>query len=709
MQVHGRFHPHPRGFGFVDFDGPVRLPGVDDAQVEVDSAFVPPDLAGGWIADDRVAAEVEADDRDRATVTSLALRRRPRRFVVGRVATFAGQTWILPDARLGSGRLAVSASLDERLVRVDDRQVVVTITEGPEGAAMAQALVAGPTPAGAPAAIRARAVTIAHGGVSPEAIEPGPAAVGLPVAETVGNALRALGRMAGGRPGLAADLEAHGPIPGRDLEGFDRREEVTVTIDDDASRDLDDALVAAWDGEPDSPVHVAVHIADAASAVGVDSPADRYARTMATTTYFAVGGAAPMLDPALSEDALSLLPGVDRSVLSVDFLVQPDGSLRDVAVNLGIINVTARLSYAAVAAFRESLDVADLVAGAHGPNGASPDDATAVAAGVVALSEAARRLGVERDARDSLDGLFMPAQLEAAIVDGKIRAVDADPHPRAQQVVERLMVATNELVAKWALDHDVPVLFRTHLGFDPERVDAVRAAGAAAGVDLSDPPTPSAVVGAVARLRGEGATERADLLATAAAGAVARATMSAEPSGHEGLDAAAYTQFTSPIRRYGDLVVHRQVRAALAGERPPHAMDELAPLAAWLDVRGGAAGHAQALERASLWSVLVERRTLDWPVTAVVTGLTGNGAKVRLPMAGIGGFIQAKRLLDDGTSLDVAADGTRTGDGALVLGQRIPVVLDRLDALGRPDFKPARDWQPSPRAAAAEPVAEPAS
>lgn len=694
MQVHGTYSPHPRGFGFVDFDEDVSLDAPDGTTVTDDSGFVPPDLANGWIADDRVTATVELDDQRRVNVTALSLRTRVRKFVVGRVSTFAGSTWVLPDARLGSGRLPVSATLAEQLVRVDDRQVVVTTTEADDGTATARALVAGPTPAPAPAAIRARAVTIAHGGVAPQAIEPGPAAVGLPVAETVGNALRALGRMAAGQPGLAQGLDADGPIPGRDMAGFDRREEVAVTIDDDETRDLDDALVASWDGSDDSPVQVAVHIADAASAVGIDSEADRYATTMATTTYFAVGGNAPMLDPALSEDALSLLPGRDRSVLSVDFAVAPDGTLGDVAVNLGVIRVRARLSYAAVAAFRESLDEDDLVVGAHGPNGAVPEDAPEVAGCVVALAEAARRLGAERDARDTIDGLFVPAQLEAAIVDGKIRAVDADPHPRAQQVVERLMVATNEVVAQWSLDHEVPLLYRTHLGFDPDRVAAVTSAAATASVDLPDPPTPSATVAAVERLRREGHPVRADLLATAAAGAVARASTSATPDGHEGLDINAYTQFTSPIRRCTDLVVHRQVRAALAGQDLPYDRERLAALAGWLDLRAGAAGHAQALERNSLWSVLLERGAIDWPATAIVTGLTGRGARVRLPMAGISGFIPTNRIDDDRRSLDVASDGTRTKDNALVLGQRIPVELDRIDPLGRPDFRPDSTWKP---------------
>jgi len=687
VQVSGRFSPHPRGFGFVDFDAEVAVPGPEGVRVTADSGFVPPELCQRWLADDRVTATVEVDDRERINVTALELVARPRRFLVGTVATFAGDVTVVPDPRLGSGRVPVAASMVASLTRVDSRQVVVMVGADDDGRARATNLVAGPTPPGAPAAIRARAITIAHGAVAPDVLDPGPADVGLSPAEALGTALRAQGQLASGRPGLAAGLDVEGEIPGRDLGGLDWRESVAVTIDDDRALDLDDALSAGWDGSPDSPVDLFVHIADPAGVVGIGSPADRYALTMGTTTYLAVGGNAPMLDPALSEDLVSLLPGQERGALTVSCQVSPDGGLSDVAVALSVIRSTARLSYAAVDAFLDGVDQRDLLAGAHGPSGASEEHLEPVAATVAALAEAARRLGVERDARDTMESLFEPATLEAAIVDGKIRAIPADPHPAAQQVVERLMVAANESVAGWAVEHDVPLLFRSHLGFDPERLARLRVAAEAAGVELPEPLQPADVLDAVARLRAAERGADADLLATAAAGAVARAHTSAEPSGHSGLASAAYTQFTSPIRRATDLVVHRQIRAALAEEPLPYGRKRLAALAGWLDARAGAAGHAQALERNALWAVLLDRGAVTWPATAVVTGLSSNGARIRIPAAGVSGMVPANRFDGDQRSLSVAGDGTETTDGAVRLGQRLSVRLDRLDALGRPDFR----------------------
>jgi hypothetical protein len=117
---------------------------------------------------------------------------------------------------------------------------------------------------------------------------------------------RLVGLLASGGRGAAAGLDTAGFIPGAQAPWVDRRDEPCVTVDSPSTRDLDDAVGAAWDGADDGPVHVVVHIADVGRAIGVDSPADRYARVAGATAYLAVGDNAPMLDPALSEDTLSL-------------------------------------------------------------------------------------------------------------------------------------------------------------------------------------------------------------------------------------------------------------------------------------------------------------------------------------------------------------------------------------------------------------------
>jgi ribonuclease R len=695
VQVTGRFQPHPRGFGFVDLDAPA-VAGPDGR--EVDSLFVPPDLARGWLAGDVVTAVAEADDQNRMNAVQLALVTRPRRFVVGRVATFAGRTMVRLDPRIGSGQLDVADTLAPKLARADGRQVVATVTSGPDGTAVCGALVTGPEPDSAPSALRARAVVIAHGGATPDSIPGGPEAAGLPATEVLGFALRATGHLAAGNPGLAAGLAADvGPVPGVELPLHDRRDHVAITIDADTTRDLDDAVSASWNGQPDHPVEIAVHIADVAGTVGIGSPADHYAATMATTTYFVAGGNAPMLDPALSEGELSLLPNEPRRVVTVWLSVAPDGSVSEPTIETAWIEPAARLSYAAVDAYLGTTDPHDLALGAHGPHGAVVGVLKDVTATLDAVIEASRRLGVERDGRDTLDTLFSDAVLEAAVVDGKIRAVPADPHPAAQRVVERMMVAANEAVAGWAAQRDLPLLYRHHVGFDPDRLHRLHAAAASVGADLTpadgEELDPADVLRLVDRLTAEGRDAAAAVVATAATGVVARASYSAEPARHGGLAAGLYTHFTSPIRRYADLIVHRQVRAALADEPLPYDRDQLARLGTWLDARAGAAGYAQALERNALWAVLLQRTAVTWPAEAIVTGLSPAGLRVRLVEPGIMGFVAAGKALGaaprDRAALELDEHEIATVDGRFRLGQRLAVRLDRVDDLGRAELVPA--------------------
>lgn len=697
MQVTGRFTPHPRGFGFVEArlttaGTPPVVVDDDGATHRVESAFVPPDVARGWIADDTVTATLSIDEQGRINVTGMALVSRQRRFVVGEVQPFAGRMVLQPDARLGHGELQMSEEMSTRLLRAEGKQIVATLT--PTGRAACAALVAGPLPSFSPSAVRSRAVVIAHGGATPDSIPGGPEAVDLPLAETNTNVLRATGRMAAGQAGLSAGLSPdEGPVPGPLAELVDRRGETQVTIDSDVSRDLDDALSGAWSGKAADPVLVTVHIADVAGTVGIGSPADRYARTMAATAYFTAGPNAAMIDPALSEGDLSLLPDQDRRALTVQMLIAPDGSVSGTQIDLSWIRPAARLSYAAVEAYLADPGPLPLAKGAHGPNGAPPEALPHVAVAMMALVEAARRLGAERDARDTLEDLFTDAQLEAAVIDGKIRAIPADPHPEAQRIVERLMVAANEAVAAWAAARDLPLLYRSHVGFDAERLPRLLAAAEAIGEPFEQTPSPADLVATVERLQAAGRDDEAAALATVATGVVARAGYTAVPSAHDALGSGFYTHFTSPLRRYADLVVHRQVRAAIANEEPPYTAEQLGRLAVWLDARGGAAGHAQALERNALWAVLLDRKAVSWPTPGTIVGISKAGLRVRLTVPGLVGFMSAARALGvppkQKAALELDERELATVDGQYSLGASIKVRLDRLDELGRPDLKPA--------------------
>lgn len=703
MSVRARFRPHQRGFGFltpVTSDGltPTTVTAQDPTgtSVTLDSIFVPPAQARGLIADDLVEVEFTVADDGRAAADQVTPVSRARKILVGTVQHGAGGLILEPDSQLGTGWVTLEPSLGEKLKMSLGRQIVVLVADDEDGNPIARALVAGPHVVGSPDAIRARAVVVALGRAAPELIPGGPAAAGLDPAKAATDHIRMMGRLAGGGRGAAMGLETDGPIPGALIEPTDRRAEACVSVDSASTRDVDDAVTASWDGSPDDPVEIAVHIADVAGVVGVGSPADIYARTAASTAYLAVGANAPMLDPALSEDSLSLLPNEVRRSLSVRFGVLPDGSVDVHTVEVAWIQSDAKLTYAAVESW---------LSGDDGPLTDEAGQRTpAVAALLGAVREASRRLGVERDARTTLGDLFDQAEVEPCLVDGKLAVCDAEPHAAAYRLIERLMVAANEAIAGWLVTKDVPALYRAHVGLDTERHARLAAAVELAGAEV---PALKAeenvdadelvgqILAEVERLDAEGRQRDRDLLVAAATTSTARAAYDPDPSHHQGLGAGAYCHFTSPIRRYADLVVHRQVRAALADETPPHGAQELSRLATWLDARAGALNHVGAFERGDLWARLLDRGFIEGAEPATVTGITNAGLKIRLPRLGLSGFVMAERALglpagERGT-LDVDEHGLDTTSGPWRVGSQIQVRCTGLDQSGRPKFSVVDD------------------
>ena len=354
----------------------------------------------------------------------------------------------------------------------------------------------------------------------------------------------------------AADAAEASERPRRDLT-----ELPTFTIDPASARDFDDAISARREEDG---VRIWIHIADVAAHVRSGSPLDLEARRRANSTYVP-GAVEPMLPRALSEDACSLAPDVERLAVTAEIELSPAGHPVAACFYRSRIRSDARLDY----------DQLDLV---FAGRGGAPGE---VAEPLMVARDAAAMLGEHRGAT-SLDVESFEPEFR---FDGKGDVVGARSvaQTESHRLIERLMILANEQVAQLLERKRVPTVYRVHAQPDPGRIERLVEQLQALGV-----PTPPLRQGLAPGQAGEVAAEASRLVLEEAARrghgreaytslvlrSLMQASYSDRNSGHAGLGSPAYCHFTSPIRRYPDLLVHRALLATLGeGEEAPRAAE----------------------------------------------------------------------------------------------------------------------------------------
>ena len=599
----GVFRPHVRGFGFIDLDEPVTAPDGTN----VTSCFVPPPLAKGLLADDRVDVTYQIDPDGRGTASAVVLRARVRTEVFGVVE----EGLVLRiDPHLGSGRWVLEG-------RVEDLPTGVAVLADITGPGTADPSDEWEDPTAADALLER--IRVRH-------------RIPLDYPEPV-------------LAEVAAFTARKGKVVRRDLRAL-----TTFTIDSPSSRDLDDAL-SVYPADADGGIRVCVHIADVAAHVRPGTAVDAEARRAATSVYLP-GWTRPMLPNKLSEDALSLVPDADRDTLTVEMRIASDGSVTSADVYASRIRSDTRLSYEVAAAVLA---------------GAAPEDvAESVIDALRWLRTAGARLGVQRLRRGGVEARRVEPDLTVEVVEGEAAQVAAKPSNPANLLIERLMVAANESVAGWLVDRGLPGVFRVHPAPGPEAAPALEAFCAASGYHpgFGSVLTPLDLAALSAQLD-VAADDTASAVWDVLLGFLGRASYTPVAGPHFGLASGGYLHFTSPIRRYADLAVHRVIHAFLSGRRDIAEFPEVAELAALcahINTAARTASQAENQMRKSLW--LAELAAADTATTypARVTGVGAKGVFVTLDRSRVSGMVAARELPGRGWAL--AADGLALADSA---------------------------------------------
>ncbi len=436
-----------------------------------------------------------------------------------------------------------------------------------------------------------------------------------------------------------------------------------VTIDGESAKDFDDAVYCEPLGKGSSGARLVVAIADVSYYVKHDDALDLEARLRGNSVYFP-RRVIPMLPEKLSNGLCSLNPKVPRLAMVCDMEIDADGEIRSYQFAAAVINSHARLTYTEVAAMLES-DRSD-AARRH----------RALLPHIKALYRLYTRLAKARARRGAID--FETIETEMIFDDhGKIASIVPVVRNDAHRLIEECMLAANVCASEFLHSHGQPMLYRIHEGPTPEKLAVLRDFLASFGLQLSGRDDPHARD--YAKLL-ERVKERPDaqLLQTVMLRSLQQAVYSPDNVGHFGLAYESYTHFTSPIRRYPDLLVHRAIKAVLQKRRyDPGNWHELGNTCSMTERRAD-----DATRDVVAWlKCYYMKDRIGETFRGTISGVTAFGAFVALDEVYVEGLVHVTELGNDYFHFDAAGHqlmGERTRK-RFRLGDRLEVTLVRVD------------------------------
>lgn len=421
-------------------------------------------------------------------------------------------------------------------------------------------------------------------------------------------------------------------IPPEALVGrLDLREFNIFTVDGRDAKDFDDAIHIQ--PTPEGNFVVGVHIADVSHYVQEGAPLDEEAYARATSVYLP-GRVLPMLPEHLSNGVCSLVPYEDRLTLTAMVELSPEGEILHVQLAPSVINSKARLTYDEVQAYSEA-------------TATLPDHARHLEGDLHLLLKITSKLRQKRLREGSLDFKMREVKVDVG-PDGRMELIPIREET-ARGMIEDLMLLANKVVAHELLQREIPALFRIHEEPTLQRFQEVTQAIGRLGFAFpGGEPTPQAYQAVLKQVRG---TPRESVVNTLLLRSMQQAKYAGENLGHFGLAFDEYLHFTSPIRRYPDLLVHRVLKGMLAGELKAGSR-EVAQLQSRLPEMGN---HTSDRERAAAeaerdltkyYQAKWAQEHLNQTFTGNVSGVVASGLYVALDN-GVEGKLHISNLDDD--------------------------------------------------------------